>query len=195
MRLFVVRHGQSEANLTKTYAGQSDSKLTPQGRLEALEIRPVLESITFDRVYSSDLSRAVDTQKIAIPGIEGIQTPLLREYDAGSLVGMTIEEAVAKYGGEFRRTRDYLPFGGENGEMVRDRVRQFLKLLEADPCENVAAFSHRGLLNSLLQVVLQSDFDHNSVGSDNCAIHVFEYDGSKWHLLAWNYMGKIKTSG
>ena len=62
MKLYVARHGQSEANLTKSYAGQTDSKLTPQGRQEALEIRPILEGISFDRVYSSDLSCAIETQ-------------------------------------------------------------------------------------------------------------------------------------
>ena len=75
--------------------------------------------------------------------------------------------------------------------MVCDRARRFLQLLEADPCENVAAFSHNGLLNSLLQAVLNASFDNTSVGSKNCAIHVYEYDGNKWRLLAWNYMGKL----
>ena len=191
MKLYVARHSQSEANLTKSYAGQTDSKLTPQGRLEALEIRPILEGISFDRVYSSDLSRAIETQKIALPGIEGIQTPLLREYDVGSLVGVTFAEAAAKYGDEYRRSRNYVPFGGENGPMVCERARRFLQLLEENPCENVAAFSHNGLLNCLLQVVLNASFDNTAVGSQNCAIHVYEYDGSKWRLLAWNYKGKL----
>ena len=191
MKLFLIRHGQSTANLVKAYAGQTDTPLTEQGRLEAEQIRPILAKFSFDRVYSSDLSRAIDTQRLALPGVEGIRTPLLREYDVGKLVGIGFEEAVTKYGGEFRRKRDYTPFGGENGQMVCQRAKDFLQLLEKDPCEYVAAFSHNGFLNSMLNVVLKSDFDNTAVGSKNCAIHVYEFDGVRWRLLAWNYMGTV----
>lgn len=191
MKLFLIRHGQSTANLVKAYAGQTDAPLTEQGRLEAEQIRPILGKFSFDQVYSSDLSRAIDTQKIALPGVEGIQNPLLREYDVGTLVGVGFEEAAAKYGNEFRRKRDYTPFGGENGQMVCQRARDFLQLLEENPCEYVAAFSHNGFLNSMLNVVLKSNFDHTAVGSKNCAVHVYEYDGVRWRLLAWNYMGTV----
>ena len=95
MKLFLVRHGQTTANQQKIYAGQTDVMLTEQGRQEAEAIRPILEKFTFDRVYSSDLTRALDTQKLALPGATAIQTPLLREFDEGSLVGMSFAEVQA----------------------------------------------------------------------------------------------------
>ena len=79
MKLFLIRHGQSTANLVKTYAGQTDAPLTEQGRLEAEQIRPILGKFSFDRVYSSDLTRAIDTQRIALPDAVAETTPLLRE--------------------------------------------------------------------------------------------------------------------
>ncbi len=191
MKLFLIRHGQSEANLNQTYTGQSDVPLTETGRKEAEAIRPILEKFTFDRVYSSDLSRAVDTQKLALPGVEAQTTPLLREFALGSLVGMKFTEVREKYGTQIAKNRDYSPFGGESSEDVCRRLQEFLTMLEADPCDCVAAFAHGGIMGSMMQIVLGTDYDRAAVRSNNCAIHVFEYDGTKWRLLAWNYMGRI----
>ena len=188
MRLFMVRHGQSTANLAKTYAGQSDAPLTEQGRQEAMQIRPILENIPFDKVYSSDLIRAIDTQKLALPGKEGIRLPVLREIDVGSVEGMYIPQVQAEHGEKFRQGLAYACFGGESTQDTRDRASAFLRLLEEDPCENVIAFSHNGYISSLLEVVLKTPVDRAAVRSANCAIHVFDFDGRIWRLTAWNYM-------
>ena len=191
MKLFLVRHGQTTANLNKIYAGQTDVPLTEQGRKEAEAIRPILAPFSFDRVYSSDLSRAIDTQRLALPGVEATQTPLLREFDVGNLVGRSFSEVAAQISEEFRWRRDYTGFSGENADMVCARLVKFLHQLEADPCELAIAFAHNGIMNMMLRTVLGSSFDYSAAYSRNCAIHVFEYDGTKWRLLAWNYMGTI----
>ena len=194
MRLFLVRHGQTTANFDKTYAGQTDVPLTEAGRREAESLRPVLAGFSFDKVFSSDLCRAVDTQLIALPGIVGQQTTLLREYDVGALAGRAFGDIPAEYTADMayvRRVRDYTPFGGENSQMVSQRLRKFFSMLEEDPCENVIAFVHGGLMSCALQIVLNAEFDRTAVVTNNCAIHVFEYDGTHWRLLAWNYKGEL----
>jgi len=187
MRLFMIRHGESEANMSQRYAGQSDVKLTENGREQAKSIRPILAEFSFDRVYSSDLKRASDTQKLALPGVEAILTPLLREFDVGTLTGrdyVSFEKTAME---TITKNRDYREYGGESADMVCDRVKKFLSLLEEDPCENVAAFAHNGVLICMLRHVLGTAFDYSSTFSGNCAIHVFSYSGGKWRLLAWNY--------
>ena len=185
MKLFLIRHGQTVTNLEKRWTGQSDVELTEQGRQEAESIRPILETIPFDKVFSSDLSRAVITQQLALPGYEAEQTELLREFDAGTLEGRPFAEIPA----EKRKTYDH--YGGETTGQVCDRVRQFLKELEGKPWEYVAAFAHNGILGCALRVVLNADIPGAAIRSDNCAIHVFEFDGIVWRLLAWNYMGQV----
>ena len=191
MRLYMIRHGQTTANLNRVHAGQADVPLTDLGWQQAESIRPVLQRIPFDRVYSSDLTRAIDTQKAALPGVDGIRTPLLREYDVGSLAGVPIGQAPGDAGKRAAKARDYTYFGGENPDMFCARLRVFLQELEADPCDNVAAFAHGGVLSCMLRIVLKADIDLNAVSSQNCAIHVFEFDGERWKLLAWNYMSEI----
>lgn len=185
MKLFLIRHGQTVTNLEKRWTGQLDVALTEQGRREAEQIRPILAQIPFDRVYSSDLSRAVITQQLALPGYTAEQTKLLREFDVGSLAGSAFSDIPA----EQRKPYNY--YGGESTADVCNRIRHFLKELEGKPWENVAAFAHNGVLSCMLRVVLNADFSGAVVGSRNCAIHVFEYDGKMWRLLAWNYMGKV----
>jgi len=191
LKLFLIRHGQTTANLAKIYSGHQDVKLTDKGRSEAEGIRPILSNFKFDKVYSSDLCRAVETQKLALPGYEAIQTPLLREYDMGSLVGLGFQAAIEKYGKEFTLTRDYTPFGGENSKMVCERLRKFTDMLEAGPCDHVAAVAHNGIMSCMLENVIGAEYDRTAVKSYNCAIHVYEHDGIKWRLLAWNYMGRL----
>ena len=180
MRLFFVRHGESVNNLLKRYTGQSDVPLTELGRQQAEKIRPVLAGIPFERVYSSDLCRAVDTQKLALPGVTAIQTPLLREIDVGSIAGLPFDPT-----GKLKRT------DGENWEMVAQRLKKFLSQLESDPCDYVAAFCHGGILKTMLELVLETPYTKGNVINDNCNICVFEFDGTRWKLLAWNYGCKV----
>lgn len=194
MRVFLVRHGQSEANLTRHYAGQSDVKLTDLGLQQAAAIRPVLKDISFDRVFSSDLSRAVDTQKQVLPGYTAEQTPLLREISVGNLAGKSIVEFWASHGSDSQtvKYRDYTPYGGENMQMLDARVRRFMDTLESLSCENVAVFAHRGVLISFLRNILDSKaFNIDIIQCDNCAVFVLEYNGNNWRILALNYGKKL----
>lgn len=191
MRLFLVRHGQTEFNRGRFWSGQLDIPLTEEGRKQAEAVRPVLENIPFDRVYASDLSRAIETQRIILPGKETIVTPLLREIDVGSLGRTPVIVPDDPKNAEVRRTLDFTPYGGENVPMLCERARKFLRMLEEDPCQNAAVFSHNGFLTSVLQVVLQADIARGAVNSRNCAVHVFEHAEGRWRLLAWNYMAEL----
>ena len=194
MKVYFVRHGESEANMNNSFAGQTDSKLSAAGRAQAEAIRPVLAGIPFDKVYSSDLSRAHDTQRIALPDYEAETTTLLREIDVGSLAGKSIPEFAAAYGGvsPTAKTGDYTPYGGENRKMLGARVRQFMDMLEKQDYETVAVFAHRGILMTVLRIILGDiDLPNGAVLCDNCAVNAVEFDGKQWRILALNYMKKI----
>ena len=67
MRVYVIRHGESESNASKKWTGWMDVELTEKGKKDAEKAREVLKNIKFDKVYSSDLKRALDTMKIVLP--------------------------------------------------------------------------------------------------------------------------------
>lgn len=191
MKLFLIRHGQTVSNNQKVYVGQTDVMLTQEGREQAMAIRPILEKFTFDRVYSSDLQRAVDTQLLALPFENPIRTPLLREIDVGSAAGKPLGKLFENAPERVRLERDYSYFGGESRAMACDRLRRFLAELEEDPCEYVAAFAHNGICGSMMRVLLGEQISLLPIHTPNCGIHVFEYANGVWRLKAWNYMGKL----
>lgn len=193
MKFFVVRHGQTTANVTKIYSGHSDVMLTEEGINQAKALQPVLAKLSFDRVYSSDLTRAIDTQRLALPGREGERTALLREIDVGRAVGYPwgqVPGAPAGWSSE-RDPDPYAKVGGESYAQMDARVKKFMEQLEADPCDSAIAFVHNGVIGSVMRNVLGGNFAKGALFSENCAIHVFEYDGKKWRLLAWNYMKEL----
>ena len=87
MLVYLIRHGESQSNLDKIWSGWNDVPLTEKGKLDAKKAGEYLDGIKFDKIYSSDLSRAKNTAEIAIPGCEYEQTPLLREINVGEIVG------------------------------------------------------------------------------------------------------------
>ena len=188
MILFFVRHGQTVANLEAFYSGQSDVKLTDLGRSQAEAIRPILAKYSFDKVYSSDLSRAYDTAQLAIPGCAPITTPLLREISIGDLTGESIGAVREKYG---NLKGNFAPWGGEDQEMIYQRAVKFMQMLESDPCDSVAAFSHNGFMKAVVRYVLGKNFDTVPLVNGNCNIAVLKYDGTRWTLLVWNLAGKF----
>ncbi len=186
MRLYMIRHGQSEANLKRIFSGQNlNIDLTEQGEAEARAAGELLKGISFDKVYSSDQRRAWRTQELALPQYKAERLAMIREFDVGSLTGMPIEDLNQEIV-RHRLAHDYTPYGGENNEMVRSRAERFLSLITSLPYENVAAFSHVGFMKRLFSAATGVEHDPNLFGCSNCGICVFEYEGGKWKVLHWN---------
>ena len=188
MRLYVIRHGQSEANKDGLFAGQTHSALTQKGFEDAKGIRPYLEKIKFDKVYTSDLNRAVQTAETALPAYEYEKNSLIREYDVGSLTGKKFTECNETLGEEFMQNRkagNYVPYGGENIEMVMDRAKQFLDSVAKTDYECVAAFSHAGMMRALLGCVLHTKILPRVIQCTNCTVAIFEYINDAWQLCDW----------
>jgi len=89
--LWLVRHGQSNANLEGRFAGQTDVELTRLGEKQAASLRSLLEEHEFDGVWSSDLVRAQNTARLAYG--EPVPDPRLREIHFGDLEGESWENA------------------------------------------------------------------------------------------------------
>ena len=83
--LIVVRHGQSVSNLEKRFTGQFETPLTELGHEQAEATARYLDGFRIDRIYASDLSRAMDTARHTAvrQGLEVIPEKGFREIDAG----------------------------------------------------------------------------------------------------------------
>ncbi len=85
LRIWLVRHGITDWNIEGRWQGWSDTPLSTQGHEQAWKLRNRLEAKNFDRVYSSDLLRALDTARIA--GFEPVPDARLRELNFGVFEG------------------------------------------------------------------------------------------------------------
>ena len=184
MRVYVIRHGESESNRNRTFAGWLDAHLTEKGRADAAKAGEVLQKLSFDKIFSSDLSRARETAEIALPGCEYETSELLREICVGALAGNSYDTMELEKRLQMAKT-GYQEFGGESREEHYQRLGAFLNILEALPYESVAVFSHAGCLRGFLDIVLGMEHPRDRVVCNNCAMLVLEFQDGKWKFYSW----------
>ena len=101
MKIYIVRHGQTEENLQRILQGHMPGTLTVQGKEQVQRAAEQLskEGVKFTRIVSSDLKRAMDSAQIIADNINlpVIPMEILRERDWGKFTGMPIAEAMDKY--------------------------------------------------------------------------------------------------
>ena len=189
MLLYMIRHGESVANHVRGHAGWGQVPLTSLGEEQARAIGVRLKGIVFDRIISSDLLRARQTCELALPGCSYEMTPLIREINVGSLSGKTAAECESIYGTDYLENKyqqDFTPYGGENREMLIERVTRFMTSAESFTEKTVAVFTHEGVLRVSMEFVTQAPRLRQRLYCGNCCIGVFEYLDGHWRLNAWN---------
>ena len=206
MKLYLIRHGESEANSTSSHAGWAQVSLTEKGEGEARAVgaRLRLENLTFDRIYTSDLRRARQTHALALPDTAAETTPLIREVNVGALAGRRVAECRETLGEPYRTARhifDFHAWGGENYSEFCTRILAFLRNMEQTDCARAAAFCHGGVIHAVLEMLFSGTLNDGApvpdvIGIDkpafacpNCGVFVFEFSNGKWKLLAWNLFG------
>lgn len=119
-QLVLLRHGQSEWNLSNRFTGWADVDLTPQGRTEAAEAGRLMaeEGFAFDVAYTSVQKRAIRTNFIALDSMNQLFVPVIKDWHLnerhyGALQGLNKAETAQKYGEDqvfiWRRSYDVPP--------------------------------------------------------------------------------------
>ena len=93
MRLTIMRHGATEANLAHRYEGaRTDSPLCEQGVQQCRRINGGLLPTDVRKVYTSTMLRARQTARLCFPLARVVQTPHLEEFDFGVFEGRTANQ-------------------------------------------------------------------------------------------------------
>ncbi|MCL5257601.1 MAG: histidine phosphatase family protein [Chloroflexi bacterium] len=153
-RLFLVRHGQAEVP-GSVYCGQLDPPLSALGREQAKRLQSRLQGEEFEAVFSSDLTRAVQTAGIVVAGrgVEIVKMPELRELSFGEWEGLSFGDIESKHPDQLQRwiadpVGSYPP-GGESLRALDDRVRSALDRVMSSGLSPVLVVTHGGPLRSL----------------------------------------------
>lgn len=166
MRLFFVRHGESEANLLKVFSNRGwKHPLTDKGRLQAIVLARKFTGIPVTALYTSPLCRAVESAKIlgrAIGVKPEIETALI-EYDVGDYEDRNDEKGWKLYADvEVRWARGEgnarMP-GGESLNDIKARFAPFLGRLVKDLGNTDAVLvlvGHGGIYRNGLPMILSN---------------------------------------
>ncbi|GKT04392.1 2,3-diphosphoglycerate-dependent phosphoglycerate mutase [Furfurilactobacillus sp. WILCCON 0119] len=134
-KLVLIRHGQSQWNLSNQFTGWVDVDLSDKGVQEAQAAgQKVKEAgLEFDYAYTSVLTRAIKTLHYVLEGSDQLWIPetktwRLNERHYGALQGQNKAEAAEKWGDDqvhtWRRSYDVLPpllSADDEGSASKDR--------------------------------------------------------------------------
>lgn len=180
--IYLVRHGESEANVQKRYSGITDVDLSEKGKLQAVAAGKRLLTEKISNVYSSPLKRAGDTAKIICREInldenKIITEDCLIEVNFGVFENLTWDEIILKYKEEsekwiYERHKYKFP----DGESYDDIIKRTADFIDSVP-DNSLIVTHFGVIQSILLYLGISD-DNNlwDFKISNCDVMVLNHN-------------------
>ncbi len=181
MRIYIIRHGETDLNVKGVLQGWVDEPLNENGASLARITGEGLRSVRFDGCFSSPLKRAAETARIVLEA-SGNPLPIrfddrLREICFGVAEGRhrsTLGERGRLF---FEDPFRYDPFpDGETIRQVCARTQGFLKeLLLRDDGGTYLVSTHGCALRAMLNFLYEdpADFWHVHVPY-NCAVSIVE---------------------
>ncbi|MDW7613627.1 histidine phosphatase family protein [Peribacillus simplex] len=146
----LLRHGLTVANERKAYLGWTDSPLSIEGEKEILGLRGSYPQ--YEKIYTSDLPRCVETARLLFPDIVPVKSASFREMNFGSWEGQTYDDLKADedYLNWLERPMEALVPGGESYPGFSERVNNGWKQLIACKENRLAIMTHGGVIRDLL---------------------------------------------
>lgn len=198
MKLYIVRHGETDWNKKRLIQGKTDIPLNENGiyvaKLTAQGYEK--ENLQFTKVYSSPLQRALKTaeilaEKTLSPEKKIILDDRLKEFDFGQLEGQTLLQVDENNpDGSVLYTCFYQPeiyepvLGGESYYDMVDRAKDFIrteimdKEWKAD--DKVLLVCHGGVIRGFICALLNTAVaDFWETKHKNLSTNIFIYDSEK----------------
>lgn len=158
--IYLVRHGEIEYSGEKAYIGISDIPLSIKGISQARRLKEYFNSLPIDKIYSSDLTRTVQTSKIISENrsIEIEKLKELREINMGDWEGKTFKEIRTRYPEMFKNRmktiEDFKPLNGESFRECQARVKIAFDRILTEEGDQIIITAHAGVNRTLLADIL-----------------------------------------
>jgi probable phosphoglycerate mutase len=198
--IILIRHGETEWNLTGRWQGHADSALSARGIAQAQALGERMKGEDVDVVYASDLERALHTSRL-VGGPSGWQArsmPALRERDLGVLEGLTTDEMKETqpdvYQSFMEGGPDYQPPGGESFRQFFDRCSRAIDSLANEHSgQKVVAVTHGGVLGAVFRKVLKISLEaERNFLLLNCSINRIQKSQTNWNLVSWGDIAHLQ---
>ncbi len=198
MKLYFVRHGQSEANVLKVISNRGlVHPLTELGRQQAAQLAQSLAAVPIAKIYASPLLRARQTAEIvsAALNLPFEIADALREPDCGMAEGRSDEAAWAEHRQAWiawleEQRYDYRIEGGESFNDLRARFVPFIDRLLAEhgrTADQLLLISHGVLLITMLSAMLTNagEVFAEPRSIPNTGTIVVERQAAGWVCVEW----------
>lgn len=198
MKIFLVRHGETDYGKKHYTTGHIDIPLNDTGKKEAQATAKFLKGRNIAKIFSSSLSRASETAKsiaseLDLPVLENDE---LMEHTSGKLDGIPIKVFLDKLksAGDFNKM--ILQSGGERWNVFTERVwSRFLSIVnENKDFGNILIVTHGGVTRTIFSEIFGSPY-LKTLSQGNCCINVISYDKEKedsFRVELLNYTDHIK---
>ena len=197
LKLYIIRHGETEWNVIKRFQGQLNTPLTEKGMEKLRKTGKKLENVLFDEVYTSELGRTVASAEIILNENRGYRNKKLElkklaelnEVYFGVWQGLTYEEVFLKYPEEannyFYNVKNYKAENVE-AENLKDALERFLKginkILESHKSGNILVVTHGTVFEMFMNYVANDsifDIDERTL-MGNGDYKIFSYKDGKF---------------
>ncbi|MBI4885910.1 MAG: histidine phosphatase family protein [Acidobacteria bacterium] len=194
LRIYLARHGESDANAAGRVSGWQDVRLTAKGRQQAEVLRESLRAIPIDAVYSSTLSRSRETARILRPDTPATPLDSLKEKSGGRFEGLPAGDPEL-----LRRLRDPDDAldGGESLNQLTGRVRRGLDQIRREhPSGTVLVVGHAWTNRAILRVLLDLPAERAfAVDQGNDELYLIELGAGGrprlWKLIREGNLGDL----
>jgi len=194
-QLLLIRHGETIWNRERRFQGVMDIPLSEKGREEARQLAAFLGDKHLDAIYSSHLSRALDTAKAvaAYHDLEVQAVEDLSEINVGEWAGLGWEEIWERWPELGRQwyanpPESPPPPGGEYYPDFQKRCMAALEKIAAahSDTDQVAVVSHGGVIRALMNQLLGLSWKTRGIFYvQNCSIT----------RMRWQPGGKVVVEG
>jgi len=179
----LIRHGVTDWNYEYRAQGQVDIPLNDEGRRQAELLSKRMENEEWDYIYSSDLSRALETAEIIgrIKNVEVKTDPRLREMNCGLIEGTTEQDRVIKWGYGWSK----LDLGIEpNAEIITRGMKCLMDISERHPDKKILIISHGALIGLTLKKLIPHIDTEKHL--HNTSVTILKKDQFRWDCELYN---------
>ena len=193
MKLLVIRHGESEADLLDVHEGRADFALTERGHRQAEAMANyVADNYNISKIYASTLTRAKQTAQHLSDktGISIIFDENLMEFNNGLLAGLPRAVVREKYPEIPDLPIDKAVYGQESQLEFRQRAEKALSRVinETQSDETVAIVSHGGMINQLYRSFFNMPVDcMYFFNTADTGIHVWTLSDTEKRVVRANF--------
>ena len=161
MRLWLVRHGETEANVAGLYSGHAPTPLTERGIAQAQTLGTLLRNVPVDNVLCSELERARHTtqlilgdREVPVRNMPELNEMFFGDWEMRHHRDLAREDA-ENYAVWCNDWQNATPTNGEGFQAFSQRVERFIaQLADYKASQNLLVVSHQGVLSVLIARLL-----------------------------------------